>query len=210
MTEALLDPVAERLIAFWFEGANDGVNIPPGSAISKRWFAGTPELDQTLRTRFGAEVERALNGALDAWAETPRGALALVLLLDQLTRNIYRGTARAFAGDARAQEIVLAALSSKTDRALGLYERSFFYLPLMHAESLALHDQATREYAALLEDARAAYPDATALFEGNVAYEAMHRAIILRFGRYPHRNKTLGRPSTAEELEFLEQPGSSF
>ena len=189
---------AEAVLDFWF-GA-------PGSAefgsARKAWFSKDPAFDATIRQRFGALVERALRGELDDWADAPRSALARILLLDQFTRNAFRGTPRAFAGDPRALAAAAAMVGLRQDEELPTFMRGFVYLPYEHAEGLAMQDEAIR----LLTRLAAADPAQQSMLD----YAHRHRAIIERFGRFPHRNAILGRRSTAEEIEFLRQPGSGF
>jgi uncharacterized protein (DUF924 family) len=194
-------PVADEsraILDFWF-GA-------PGSAehgtARKVWFTKDDAFDALIRTRFGALIERALRGELEAWAEQPESALAQILLLDQFTRNAYRGTARAFAGDARALAAASRMVGSRQDEAVPAFMRGFVYLPFEHAEGLAMQDESVRLFQRLANEA----PEEADLLD----YAHRHRVIIERFGRFPHRNELLGRRSTAEELEFLTQPGSSF
>jgi uncharacterized protein (DUF924 family) len=149
-------------------------------------------------------------GELDAWQETPRGALALLILLDQLTRNLHRRTPEMFSADERALAVVRRALAAGHEQHLALIERYFLYMPLMHSEDLADHDLAVDRFTALIEDARRRGSQRVSVYEGGLDYERRHRDIVARFGRYPHRNAILGRESTPEEVTFLEQPGSSF
>lgn len=162
------------------------------------WWQVDPAFDAELRRRFLALHEAAASGALDAWRATAEGALALVLALDQLPRNMFCGTSRAFATDAQALAVAKAALARGDDREFPFEMAKFFYLPLMHSEDL--EDQ--RRCLALCE----AGPEGAATAE----FARGHLRIVERFGRFPHRNAILGRPSTAEELEFLKQPGSSY
>jgi uncharacterized protein (DUF924 family) len=179
------DPSA--VLRFWFEET-------PRSA----WFRGGPESDRSVRERFGDLSRRALEGALDPWADTPEGALALVLLLDQFPRQIWRDQARAFAGDARAQALTLKAIEAGWIAAEPAPERRQFWLmPLMHSEDLSVQEQGLplcKRYT----DPRTA------------DFARRHRDVIARFGRFPHRNAALGRPSSAEEEAFLQQPGARF
>jgi uncharacterized protein (DUF924 family) len=161
------------------------------------WFTASEGFDAALRHRFAALYERACAGGLDDWAETPHGALALILLLDQVPRNIFRNSARAFLSDEKALAVAKKAISSGFDRGLGKDERLFLYLPFEHAEDLATQDEAV----SLIEELND---------EEYTSYVRRHRDIIRRFGRFPHRNEPLGRTSTCEELEFLREPGSSF
>jgi uncharacterized protein (DUF924 family) len=160
-----------------------------------QWFAATAKLDQTIRNRFGACVDKALSGALNAWATTPRGRLALVLVLDQFPRNIHRATPSAFVGDAMAQALVLEGLAAGVDKPLNIAERHFFYMPLMHAEDPKLQALSLEKFAAIHNEAQSTF---------NSARD--HAATIERFGRFPSRNEALGRPSTAEEQTFLNRP----
>jgi len=153
-----------------------------------------------LRSAFGSEVEAALAGERDHWAATPLGRLALVLLLDQLPRNLYRRQARAFAGDARAQAQVLAALAAGEDALLPTIGRVFLYLPLTHAEALPLQQECVRRIEGLCASAP---PELLAELENNLRFARLHHDIVQRFGRFPHRNAVLGRESSAEELAFL-------
>ena len=180
------EPTAADVLAFWFQ------EIDPSS-----WWEKDPELDAAICARFGDLHRRAAVCELHAWRDTPQGRLAEIIVLDQFSRNIYRDTAAAFASDPLALALAQTAVDSGADEQLHGEHRSFLYMPYMHSESIAIHDVALT------------------LFEnhGNprtLEFERSHRAIIERFGRYPHRNGILGRESTPEELEFLTQPGSSF
>jgi uncharacterized protein (DUF924 family) len=176
----------DEILAFWFA---------PASVA--RWFAPEAAFDAEIARRFAPLIEAAVTGSLQPWAETPRGALALCLLLDQFPRNVWRGTPRTFSGDAAARRVAEAALAAGDDRALKPEERFFLYLPFEHSESLADQERCTALMVTL----------------GNadwLEYARRHRAVIARFGRFPHRNAILGRPNTAEEMNFLREPGSSF
>jgi uncharacterized protein (DUF924 family) len=194
MNDADIDAVLE----FWF-GA-------PGSAehgsARKAWFAKDEAFDAEIRQRFGALIERALRGELEDWGSAARSALAQVLVLDQFTRNAFRGTPRAFAGDARALAAASRMVGLRQDEELAPFMRGFVYLPFEHAEGLAMQDEAIR----LLTRLVASDPAQQSMLD----YAHRHRAIVERFGRFPHRNDILGRRSTAEEIAFLKQPGSGF
>jgi uncharacterized protein (DUF924 family) len=174
------------ILDFWF------TELDP-----KQHFAKDTALDEAIRTRFGATLEAAARCELFAWRATPEGRLAEVLVLDQLSRNVYRDTARAFAQDALALALAQELVASGQDRSLPLAQRSFAYMPYMHSESALVHAEA----AVLFDQAG---------MEDTLRFELAHKAIIDRFGRYPHRNTLLGRTSTPEELAFLSGPGSSF
>jgi uncharacterized protein (DUF924 family) len=184
---------AADVIAFWF-GA-------PPLASRREWFARSDEFDESIRQRFGTLVERALAGPL-GWGDDAASRLAEIVVLDQFPRNLFRGQARAFAGDARARSIALALIGAGADQALHPLQRWFVYLPLEHAEDLALQDRSV----ALFEALAAADPETA----GALDYAHRHREVIRRFGRFPHRNAALGRSSTADELACLAQPGSGF
>ena len=176
----------QEVLNFWFQEAGPGA-----------WWAKSAEFDDRIRRRFGALHHSACLGELYPWRETPEGRLAEVIVLDQFSRNLFRDSARAFAQDGQALVLAQEAVSCGADLALELDKRCFFYMPYMHSESLVIHAVAERLFA---------LPG----LEDNARFERRHREIIERFGRYPHRNRVLGRRSTAEEEAFLRQPGSSF
>jgi uncharacterized protein (DUF924 family) len=161
----------------------------------ERWWKRDAAFDDYLRATYGGDVEAAIRGELDDWASTPGGALALVVVLDQFTRNIYRGTRRMYAGDEKAVAICLAAIERGVDASFSDDDRQFLYMPLMHSEDRALQERSLEKFRELGQ---------------GVEYAEHHAAIVFRFGRFPHRNAVLGRDSTPEEVEFLKQPGSSF
>jgi uncharacterized protein (DUF924 family) len=175
---------AEELHEFWFK------------RDPRDWFAKNPDFDAEIRARFGALWEHAAAGGLDSWKNAARSCLALVILLDQFPRNMFRGSARAFASDRLALEAARHAVASGYDRSVPPEERTFFYLPFEHSESLADQLRSCELMGSLGPQAE--------------RWALAHRRIIERFGRFPHRNAILGRASTPEEVEFLEQPGSDF
>jgi uncharacterized protein (DUF924 family) len=184
---------AQQVLDFWFADEN-----------AVRWFVRDEEFDQTVRERFAATLDAASAGTLDHWAATPRGWLALLVVLDQFSRNIHRGDARAFAQDAKAQALALEGLERRDDEALAPLERLFAYLPLEHAEDLALQWRAVTLFRAL---ALQAAPPARGQYEAFLDYARRHCEIITRYGRFPHRNAALGRPSTPDELAYLAEGG---
>lgn len=195
----------KMLIEFWF-----GPLTGPEAFNRDRydlWFQNGRAYDGTIRERFGDLWRRAEAGDLDDWAETPQGRLALILLLDQVPRHIHRGTAAAFAQDHRAQALTLAGMAQGHDRALWPIQRLFFYLPLEHAEDLAVQERSVAAFTQLRDEAPAALQEDCA---GFLDYAHRHREVIARFGRFPDLNVILGRDSTPEELAFLKEPGSSF
>jgi uncharacterized protein (DUF924 family) len=189
----------DDVLRFWFEDAT-ATDAAELAAKMKRWYRGGDAEDAAIRTRFADTVERALAGELDGWAQTPRGRVALILLLDQMTRALFRETARAFAGDARAQQLALEMLEAGAEAELSFEERHFVFMPLLHAEDAGLLDR----FNALFPRALATVPAwARPPFGDGIEQGAKYRDVIARFGRFPHRNLALGRRSTPEEVEFL-------
>ncbi len=176
----------DEILEFWFE------ELKP-----KQWWVKDEALDQVIVDRFGRVHEQAIRCELYRWRSTARGRLAEIIVLDQFSRNMFRGSPLAFAYDALALALAQEAISVDAGKRLSPIMRNFLYMPFMHSESLEIHNVALE----LFRDNG---------LEGNLEYEIRHKEIIERFGRYPHRNATLGRESTAEEMAFLKQPGSSF
>jgi uncharacterized protein (DUF924 family) len=178
--------VFEEVIHFWFN-----------ETTPQQWWKVDAAFDTAVRERFGALHRSAHAGELWEWRRQARGRLAEIIVLDQFPRNVYRGTAQAFASDAMALALAQEAVAGRHDAELARQERGFLYMPYQHSESRAVHVEAARLFTDL------------AIAE-QLGFELQHKAIVDRFGRYPHRNAILGRTSTPEELEFLKQPGSSF
>ncbi len=199
---------AQQIWDFWFG------HVPmTADELQRRmllWFgaaeaAAQHQRDAEIRARFGRWVQRAADGELAAWAMQPRGRLCLIILLDQFPRNIHRGTAFAFAYDERALDLALDGIEMGADIGLDPIENLFFYLPLQHAESLAIQERAVTACGRLLDQA----PDSLKpTFETTLRYAEQHREIVARFGRFPHRNHVLGRASTADELDYLRTANS--
>jgi uncharacterized protein (DUF924 family) len=188
----------EAVLEFWFGPPDD-----PGHQLPRpAWFRKDPAFDLQVRERFGATIEAALAGRLKTWATEPLPALAQVIVLDQFTRNAFRDTARAFAGDERALAAARAMVDSGEDRGLSGVQRQFVYMPFEHAEDLAAQEQALQLFSRLGEDEPA--------LADLLRWARAHHDIVARFGRFPHRNALLGRVSTPEEEAFLKTPGSSF
>lgn len=199
------DPRVDDVLAFWFGRAESDAGIL--ASRGARWFARDAEFDAAIRERFAPLREEAVRGRLDAWLDTPRGRLALILLVDQFSRNLFRGDVRAFEHDPLARRWSLDGIRAGDDRALRAIERVFFYLPLEHSESLADQQRAVDLFANLRDEAPAAL---LGNFAGFLDYAQRHHDVIARFGRFPHRNGVLGRTSTPEEAAYLAQPGSGF
>ena len=196
---------ARELLDYWF-GRLGPTGLPPDDRYSL-WFSAAAEVDDQLRAAFGALAADAMAGRLDNWADTPEGRLALILLTDQLPRNLHRSSADAYAGDDRALEAALVGIARGDDRALPAVMRVFFYLPLEHAEDPALQDRSVALFEALERDAPAGGERTFALFTD---YARRHRDVIARFGRFPHRNAALGRDTTPDEAAFLAEHGPGF
>ena len=182
---------------FWFGRMTDGF---ADAEHHKRWFRFDATFDAEIRTRFGTTIDLALDGGLGSWHEEPRGRLAFIVLMDQLTRNANRGTSRAFAGDALALAAARDGVARREDVDLGIDERSFFYLPFEHSESALDQHTSVGLFTKLRDDSPRGRRRATT---STLRFAVQHRDIVLRFGRFPHRNEPLGRDSTPEEIEFL-------
>jgi uncharacterized protein (DUF924 family) len=197
-TSSSTPTAAQVVLNFWLA---DGVQRDWTTREMKDlWFGGGAEQDERIRLLFGQQVNQALDGGLRDWENTPLERLALVLLLDQFTRNVYRGSGQAFAGDGRAQQLVLDAIARGWDKKLTAVCRVFLYMPLMHAEDLAMQDECVQRFTELQANA----PDELRQrLQRNLDFARQHRDILARFGRFPHRNRALGRTPTPEEEEFL-------
>ncbi len=187
---------APDLLNFWFAPAHAAC-----------WFASDAAFDAQLRERFGETAQAAASGMLDGWTATPSGWLALLIALDQLPRNLHRGEAQAWAQDVKAQRVALSGIARADDRQLPALQRVFAYLPLEHAENSALQQRSVAMFEALCAEVPAEQREQ---FEEYLDYARHHRDVIARFGRFPHRNVVLGRPSTSQEMIYLAQPGAGF
>lgn len=183
---------SEEVLSYWF-GAS---SAPPGPEQMRLWFQGGAEVDRDIRQRFGADVEQARRGELGAWAETARGRLALILLIDQFSRNLFRGSGEAFSKDALGVELALGGIDNGHYATLAPCEQMFALLPLEHAEDLALQERGVALFEAWAKSLPAAMEG---LGHGALEFARLHRDIIARFGRFPTRNAALGRVSTPEE-----------
>jgi uncharacterized protein (DUF924 family) len=194
----------DDVLSFWL-----GAPAPDSDAFMakvKRWFYVDKALDAEIRTRFGDTLTKARDGALDDWAATPRGRLGLIVVLDQFTRNLHRGTPRAFENDARGLVLAEAGIDAREDEALPFEEKMFLYMPLAHSEDVTRQER----HVALVEAAVNAAPEA---LQGAYASFSKHARMYLeqirRFGRFPHRNMILGRTCTQEEMAFLDSPSTN-
>jgi uncharacterized protein (DUF924 family) len=202
-----MDPRVDDVLVTWF-----GIDPVPSPAIVARWYRKDPGFDAEIRTRFGELYEEAARGALDAWRSAARSEAALLVTLDQFPRNMFRDDPRAFATDPKALELARDLLASGRARELTWHQRVVALLPFQHAEDRGAQAEGVAAYEALVAEATAADapPAAIETVAQSLDYAKRHQVVIDRFGRFPHRNRVLGRASTAEETEFLKQPGSSF
>ena len=188
---------ATEILEFWFGREGKASHGKP----RQEWFSKNPEFDQEMRDRFLYTYQQAADGELDSWKSSANSCLALVILLDQFPRNLFRGQSQAFATDSKALETAQYGISQSYDKEMLPVQRWFFYLPFEHSENLDHQQQAVSLFSTLSND-----PDS----QSPIEYAHRHLAVIQRFGRFPHRNSILKRESTSEEIEFLKQPGSSF
>jgi uncharacterized protein (DUF924 family) len=193
-----MDTRVREVLDFWFSAPGS----PAYGQERAEWFRKSDAFDAEIAQRFGPLIEQALRDELHDWDAQPEGALARIVVLDQFTRNAFRDSPRAFAGDVLALAAARAMVASAQDMALLPVQRAFVYLPFEHAEDLAAQDEAVRLFTRLAAQ--------TPALNGMLDYALRHRAVIARFGRFPHRNALLGRASTDEELAFLREPGSRF
>src|SRR3712207_2357719 len=191
----------EKVLSYWFPEKDifDADQETFGRQM-QWWFAGGPEVDRQITERFAEVLEQARRGELDHWADTPRGRLALIVVLDQFSRNVYRGSPLSYAQDSKALELAVEGIDAGMDRELNPMERIFLWMPLGHSEDLALQERFVRHQE---EEAVNAPPHMREMAEFGISQSKAVRDVIARFGRHPHRNEILGRTSTPEELEYL-------
>lgn len=195
----------EDVLEFWLGSLDaDGLATPEKT---QSWWKKDPEFDAEIRRRFATLFREVNAGLKPEWMDTPRGALASVLVLDQFSRNMFRGSADMYAGDERAREAAERAISRGFDKQLPTDARVFLYMPFMHAEELEAQERCVALFNALAKEVSG---NAAKRVTSNQAFAVQHRDIVLQFNRFPHRNSLLGRCSTEKETEFLSKPGSSF
>jgi uncharacterized protein (DUF924 family) len=192
-----------EVLKFWF---GEDLESEP-FRDSKLWFEKNPAFDQEIKMRFEEDLKAAANGAREEWKNNPLGRLAFIILLDQFSRNIYRGTPRMFSQDSLSLQAALEGIDKGEDQALHPIQCTFFYLPLEHSEDLEIQKKSLEMFPRLVRQANEKWKRSLKI---NYEYAIKHHDIIARFGRFPHRNALLGRMSTPEEIEFLKEPGSSF
>ena len=195
----------QHILDFWFGEIAASGNV--SNHYQMQWWKKDPAFDQDIHEQFSADIEKAMAGEYDNWCESAQGRLALIILLDQFSRNIYRDTPKAFMQDPKALQIALDGVAANQDRKLLPIQRVFFYMPLEHSEDKALQQQCVALFRDL--DTKVA-EDQKALFNNFLDFAIKHQEIVERFERFPHRNTILGRESTDVEQAFLQQPGSSF
>jgi len=201
----MTDPEIRRVLDFWF--ANDVLDSPRLDSRMNRWFGNDEELDSQIREEFGPLVNLASDGKLMNWTETPEGRLALIILLDQFRRNIYRGLAEAFSRDNMAIRICIEGTVAGDYKYLKPIQRLFFFMPLQHSESLKIQKKSVSIFSALAESVSETFRET---FLTTVDFAELHHDIIAEFGRFPHRNSVLGRKNTAAEAAYLASDNPSF
>ncbi len=195
----------QEVLDFWF---GDDAYSPAGvGKANKRWFGGGAEFDSEIRRRFGKLPEQALAGELNLWRDNPKSSLALILVLDQFPRNLFRGSPDAFAFDEMAVDVAVTSLERDFHSRLHPVERLFLYLPFEHAENVALQRRCVSLCLELKQEVDHQWQD---VFHGYLEYAQAHLEVIERFGRFPHRNTVLGREPTRQETEYLEGGGRTF
>ncbi len=199
-----MEAVLKAILDFWFGEIKDGLTVEDRN---KFWFMPNADVDSTIRDKFEDLVRQAGSEKLKNWQSTARGSLALIILLDQFTRNIYRGFSEAFKYDSLARTICTEGIKNGIDKKLEIIERCFYYLPLEHSENLEDQDRCVKLFEELL--VRVDKSKIT-LIKNSLDYAVLHRSIIEEFGRFPHRNKILNRESTKQELDFLLKQGNKF
>jgi uncharacterized protein (DUF924 family) len=210
-TRLELDDALADLLGYWFGPLRDTAAVAADDVHRLRWWGKDPAVDREIEARFGPLVDRVADLVRGDWRpSTPDGATAAIVALDQLSRNIHRGTGRMYAHDALAVMLCRHAARHFAPLSGDLLRASFVFMPLMHSEALADQDEMVACFEAIVREAeRRALPD-VAYFAGNLSFAHRHREIVARFGRFPHRNALLDRPSTEEEEAFLLEPGSAF
>ncbi len=203
--QAMNNPDIQHILDFWFSASEQ--NSPQLDSRMDRWFGANDELDRQISEQFGELIELAAAGELDSWKETPQGRLALIILLDQFPRNIYRGTAEAFTQDKKALRIAVEGTMAGDHKQLNSVERLFFFMPLQHAESLKIQEKSVSIYYALAETVSDTLHET---FMTAAHFAELHRDIVAEFGRFPHRNAILGRPNSNEEDAYLAGDSPAF
>jgi len=198
------------ILNYWFEGIDEETVLNGKAPTVKRWFAKDDQVDAKIEKQFGADVLKARKGKYNDWAENPQGRLALIILFDQFSRNIYRDSPKAFDKDLQALEYCLLSIKDGLDEKLTFIERIFLYMPMMHSENLKIQERGLECFDRLVKVAEKNEDKNVDYYTYTLDYAQKHYDIIERFHRFPHRNAILNRRSTPSEIEFLKEPGSSF
>ena len=195
----------ENIIKFWFGRVEE--TIVPSENRARIWFGESDDIDDEIKDLFSEDLENAIVGGFNSWDNHPRGQLAKIILLDQFSRHIYRNTPKAYSNDKLALDICLKGIGSEDEHALSLIERVFYYFPLLHSEDISNQEKSVRAYQMLAE---MAFSETRVIYDSFLKFANHHYTIIQRFGRFPQRNKVLGRDSTEEELIYLEETENSL
>ena len=196
---------AEEINKFWLGRVEE--TIIPSEHRARVWFGEDPKTDQEIKSLFNIDLEKAIKGEYDSWQKNSRSQLALILLLDQFTRHIYRDTPEAFAQDPKALAVCMQGMSIEADHSLSLIERVFYYFPLLHSENIHHQEQSMRAYQVLAE---LAFSETRVIYDSFLRFANHHYGVIQRFGRFPQRNRVLNRDSTPEEIVYLREIEASM
>lgn len=194
----------DDVLKFWFGRVEE--TIVPTEHRAKIWFGDDEETDQEIKWRFTPVLEKAMTGQTADWEKTPRGQLASIIVLDQFSRHIYRGSAKAFDQDEKALSICISGMQHEADHSLSLIERVFYYFPLLHSEKIVYQEQSLRAYRALVD---LAFSETRVIFDSFFRFANHHYSIVQRFGRFPQRNKALHRDTTQAENDFMTEIGEN-
>jgi uncharacterized protein (DUF924 family) len=202
-----MDTIINKILVFWFGYIDQKTQV---NAISKKWFRKDPEFDLDIKIKFEEDLKNAANGTYDECLMIGKGSLALIVLFDQFSRNIYRNTAKSFAYDEKALKVCLDSIEKESDQRLMFIHRVFLYMPLMHSEEIEMQRKALECFKKIEEEASISKDINVSYYKNTYGFSKKHFDIIEMFGRFPHRNVILGRESTEEEKGFLKLTGSSF
>jgi uncharacterized protein (DUF924 family) len=190
----------EEILSYWFGSADE--SALPSPQRTHLWFSNDIDVDNEIRSKFSLDLEKAVLGDYKEWEDSARSSLAMIILLDQFSRRIYRDTPLAYAQDHRVLDLSLRGIERQFDHVITLISRTFYYYPLMHSENVEIQATSIRAYKILLD---LSFPEAKGIFENFLDYALKHFDVIKRFGRFPERNKALGRISTKEEIKYLKK-----
>ncbi|MGE0269193.1 MAG: DUF924 family protein [Candidatus Omnitrophota bacterium] len=198
------------ILDYWFDGITEETVLTDDLPVKARWFSKDEEIDREIKNKFNSDLTKARKGKCSSWMDSSVGALALIILLDQLSRNIFRGSEKAFDTDLQALESCLIAIKDSYDEELSLIQRQFLYMPMMHSENLMIQKKSIIYFKNLVDAAQTQDPRNIEYFTNVYDFAKRHHDIILKFERFPHRNDVLKRRSTSTEIEFLKSSGASF